>query len=50
MFESRGATVSTSFLKDFDIVFDGIIGELRGCAHTQRTVGVKKGISQTSKN
>lgn len=50
MLESRGAIVSTPFLKAFDIVFERIIVELRGCAHTRRTVGVKKGILQTSKN
>lgn len=50
MLESRGATVSIQLLKAFDIVFDRIIGELRGCAHTRRTVGVKKDVLQTSKN
>lgn len=46
----RGAMVSNLVLKAFGIVSSRIIGELRGCVHTQRTEGVKKAILQISQN
>lgn len=39
---------SNLFIKAFGIMSNRIIGELSGCIHTQRTEGVKKGISQIS--